>query len=376
MANNYPRSILIVNIRLIGDVVLSTSLLEVLKSAYPGAGIDFLVNRGTGEFLEKDPRVRRVYYSEKWSSHGRSYSNTYLADIFRKYDIAICMNASDRGILAAIAAGTRTRIGFYEPRNRFGAYWRKLFLSHALLYQEDVHVITRSRDILEALKLEADRLAVRIFWDDADADTVVSALRQNEIEEGYFVVHPFARWRYKYWDVSRFAEISDMVARKYNLRPVWTSSPDKEEVELLHATAQGCSVSPVLIPGTFSLNQMACLIRSASLYIGLDTAISHIAAASGIPVVALYGPTEMWRWHPWNNDASPGSRLPAGTRGTFREGSIVALQAACEHYPCIRPACYRDGIENPCLMALSVEDVFREIFVLMGAARCTGTLPA
>lgn len=369
MPNIAPQSILVINIRLIGDVVLSTPLLDILKSAYPDAEIDFLVNRGTGEFLEKDPRVRRVYYSEKWSSHGRSYSNSYMAAIFRKYDVSICMNASDRGVLAAIAAGMRTRIGFYEPRFKFGAFWRKLLLSHALVYLEDVHVITRCKEVLSALRLEADRLTVKIFWDDSDADVVESTLNRHEIQGGYFVVHPFARWQYKYWDVNRFARISDMVARRYNLRPVWTSSPDGKEMELLTTTASICSVPPVLIMGTFSLNQMACLIQKASLYIGLDTAISHIAAASGIPVVALYGPTEMWRWHPWNNNASLGVRMPAGTRGVFREGSIVAMQAECEHYPCIRPACYGDGIDNPCLMALSVDDVFREITTLLGPAR-------
>jgi heptosyltransferase-3 len=115
-----------------------------------------------------------------------------------------------------------------------------------------------------------------------------------------------------------------------------------------------------------TLNQMTCLIEQAALYIGLDTAISHIAASTGVPMVALYGPTEMWRWHPWDNESPVIDRATAGTsRGTFRSGSIIALQAACKHYPCIRPHCYREGCENPCMMALSTQDVFQEISMLL-----------
>jgi hypothetical protein len=82
-------------------------------------------------------------------------------------------------------------------------------------------------------------------------------------------------------------------------------------------------------------------------------------------MVALYGPTEMWRWHPWDNESSVKGPENAISRGTFRSGTIVAMQAACEHYPCIRPHCYREGCENPCLMALSVRDVFQEITGLL-----------
>ena len=132
------------------------------------------------------------------------------------------------------------------------------------------------------------------------------------------------------------------------------------------AAAARCVIPPVVIPGTLSLNQMTCLIEQAALYLGLDTAISHIAASTGVPMVALYGPTEMWRWHPWDNESSVAEHATAGvTRGSYRSGSIVALQAACEHYPCIRPHCYRDGLENPCMLALSTQDVLQEIGTLL-----------
>jgi len=366
MQTDHPQSILIINTRLIGDVVLSTPLLDLFVSAYPGAQIDFLVNRGTGEFLEKDPRVRRVYYSEKWHKGTRAGSNSYLKSLFRRYDIAVSLNKSDRACLAAVVAGRRTRVGFYDPEKTLGVWWRKLLMTRVLPYREDLHVVLHCQEVAETLGLPPDRLRVRLYWDEGDSEVVAGKLGSHGVPGGYAVIHPFARWRYKYWDIDRFIELSDRVAERFHLTPVWTSSPDPEEVALLVAAAGRCVTPPVVIPGTLTLNQMACLIERASLYLGLDTAISHIAASTGVPMVALYGPTEMWRWHPWDNESSVNGRGAADvSRGAYRSGTIVALQAACEHYPCIRPHCYREGGENPCMMALSTRDVLEEIGALL-----------
>ena len=86
--NPIPNTILIVNIRLIGDVILTTPLIGLLKDAYPEAAIDLLVNRGTGEFLEKDPRVRKVIYSNNREISAARKRNRYLMDIFCRYDMA------------------------------------------------------------------------------------------------------------------------------------------------------------------------------------------------------------------------------------------------------------------------------------------------
>ncbi len=362
--NFIPSTVLIINIRLIGDVIFTTPLIAMLKDAFPGVSIDVLANRGTAEFLEKDERVRRVIYSEKWKSGTRSPSSGYLKSLFRKYDLSICMNASDRGNIAAVVAGRRMSIGYYDPNKKMGMWWRKLLLTHAERYRMDNHVVMRCRDIAQRLGIKADRLRVQLFWDSADAAKVSSFLENAGAVNGFFVIHPFARWKYKYWDIKRFVELSDLVSKKYGLMPVWTSSPAPEEIEMLHRAAEGCKVRPSLVEGTFSLNQIACLLDKASLYLGLDTAVTHIAAAAGIPVVALYGPTDIWGWHPWDNDATAGI-VPEKHRGDVRSGNIVALQAPCGYDHCIRPGCYKDGRENPCMMDIGVEDVSQAVAGLL-----------
>jgi heptosyltransferase-3 len=146
--------------------------------------------------------------------------------------------------------------------------------------------------------------------------------------------------------------LSDMIASQHELIPVWTSSPDPTECAGLHKYSAKCTIKPKVIPGDFSLNQMACLMEGAALYIGLDTAVTHIAASTGVPLVALYGPTETHRWFPWNNSGTL-DQLQKCPRGRHRNGNTILIQNECRHPHCIRPEC-----TNRCMQRISVEDVF------------------
>jgi len=358
MMTPLPKTILIVNIRLIGDVILTTPLIGLLKEAYPAAEIDLLVGRGTGEFLEKDPRVRRVLYSEK---KGKGY----FRDIFGKYDLAINLNASDRGNIAILLAGRKARIGFYQGAAFWHNIWKKLLFTFPIPFPGYIHVARIGQLVIEAMGFRVERLKAKVFWDVADEKTVRSALSEKGCDSPYFVVHPFARWDYKYWRMERFAEVSDALVERYGWQPVWTSSPDGNEIEILREAARLCRHRPVLIPGEFSLNQMTCLLARSSFYLGLDTAISHLAATTGVPMVALYGPTQAERWSPWNNDGPVAQQCPA-LRGRQRSGYMVMLQKEWECVPCGRAGCGDRGGESPCLAAIEVEEVLDAVHSLLG----------
>ncbi|WP_337833322.1 glycosyltransferase family 9 protein [Geoanaerobacter pelophilus] len=353
-----PESILIVCIRLIGDVILTTPLIGLLKEAYPEAAIDILVGKGTGEFLEKDPRVRRVLYSEKGGKG-------YFREIFRRYDLAINMNASDRGNSAVLFAGRRQRVGFYLGRSFWKDVWKRLFFTHSLEFQENIPVARYCELVADALSIPGKRLQVKVFWDATDESKVSAILKGHNCATPFFVVHPFARWIYKYWKFDRFAAVSDAIAERYGLQPVWTSSPAAEEKRLLNEAADLCRTRPVLIAGELTLNQMTCLISRAAFYLGLDTAVTHLAASTGIPMVALYGPTFTSRWFPWHNDGDPAQGSPE-TRGVLQRGNIVVLQKDLECVPCGKAGCDDGGdAESPCLAAIGVDEVLMAVGLLL-----------
>ncbi len=361
-----PRSILVVCIRLIGDVILSTPLVGLLKSAYPDAEIDMLVNRGTGEFLEKDPRVRTVLYTRNREAR-KPVGNPepgYFLKIFGRYDMAITLNASDRGNLTVLIAGRRSRIGFYQELGVLKTGWRKLFLTHPILFPGMIHVARVGQIVAEAIAIPVPRLEAKVFWDLEDERKREEFLRREGIAGPFFVIHPFARWGYKYWVADRFAKVSDEIAGEYGLRPVWTSSPDPEEVRRLREAAGLCRIRPALCAGEFTLNQMTCLLSRAALYVGLDTAVSHLAATTGIPMVVLFGPTIAERWSPWNNEGPVEQQCPQA-RGVQRAGRMILIQKDWDCVPCGKAGCDGKGGESRCLMEIQVPEVLDAVRELL-----------
>ena len=84
-------------------------------------------------------------------------------------------------------------------------------------------------------------------------EKIVNKLKkEGKAIERYFVIHPFARWRYKYWNSKRFAEVSDAIAERCGWTPIWTTSPDKTEIEYIHEMKNYARVEPLLIEGTLT----------------------------------------------------------------------------------------------------------------------------
>ncbi|HEY4745111.1 MAG TPA: glycosyltransferase family 9 protein [Desulfuromonadaceae bacterium] len=369
-----PRSILVVNIRLIGDVILTTPLVGLLKEAFPEAAIDLLVARGTGEFLERDPRVRRVLYAHTGSKAERQ-RNVYQREIFRQYDLAITMNASDRGAMAVLLAGRKNRVGFYDQGRFWKGVWKRLLLTHPLALPEDIPVARHCRIVAEALRIPHERLTVKVYWDESDEARVRGILDECGVPDRFFVLHPFARWIYKFWGFERFAAVSDLIVERYGLHPVWTSSPSQDEKAQLATAVELCRHRPAIIAGELNLNQMTCLLGKAKLYVGLDTAVTHLAASTGVPLVALYGPTFTTRWFPWCNDA-PGPQDSPPSKGLLQRGQIVVVQKDLACVPCGKAGCNDDGLSpSPCLQEITVEEVLAAVDASFASGREKRILP-
>ncbi len=361
--NDRPGSILLINIRLIGDVILTTPLIAQLADAFPGVCIDVLVNAGTGDFLVEDDRVRsviRVSNKEfrKSKSSGEAGADChYLRRILRKYDWAINMNASDRGNFAAMAGGRGLRLGFSDRPASWKSMWRRLGLTHHLPFPKTGHIAERCQVVAEAIGLGQSHPVASVRFSAQTGRRVDEALRSAGVNGPYFVVHPFARWAYKLWHAERFAEVSDWVAGNYGMCPVWTSSPDPEECAMLDRAVGTAKVAPVVFRGSLSLNGISALLAGADFYLGLDTAVTHIAASHAVPLVALYGPTLLDRWHPWSNSGGSVVIPEADGRPFVQYGGAAIVRSQWPCVPCGFASCDDKGGPSPCIKEISVDAV-------------------
>jgi heptosyltransferase-3 len=114
----------------------------------------------------------------------------------------------------------------------------------------------------------------------------------------FVFIHPGTRWQRKRWEVEKWTALARALLQNHDFLIISTG-PDKEEIDL---AAQITAVSPKRVyatGGKLSWDANALLLRRADLFVGVDTAMCHLSAASGCPIVALFGPSYEGAWRPW-----------------------------------------------------------------------------
>jgi heptosyltransferase-3 len=173
-------------------------------------------------------------------------------------------------------------------------------------------------------------------------------LARHGLAQGGFVhVHPASRWTFKCWPADRVAALCDVLAAK-GLPIVLTSAPDAKEKALIDAVcaARDRSAVPpaptIDLSGQLSLKELAALTAQAKLFVGVDSAPMHIAAAMGTPVVAIFGPSGDREWGPWGDVGNNPHRVVASNTHPCR--------------PCGMAGC-NDSKVSDCLTTLPVSQV-------------------
>ena len=134
----------------------------------------------------------------------------------------------------------------------------------------------------------------------SEADWATSrALLPEEFRENYIVIQPTSRWFFKCWREDRMsALINALSAEGYAV--VLTSGPDDREKKMVDTIIAGCPQARLhSLAGQLTLRQLAAVIDHARLFIGVDSVPMHMAAALGTPLVALFGPSKLTFWRPW-----------------------------------------------------------------------------
>lgn len=353
-----PRAVLISALRLQGDVILSTPLIDMVRSEHPDCAIDFLVPKGMGSVLRADPRLRRVIEQDRGSP-------AYLGRIALRYDWAFSTNGSDRSILALLLAGRRRRIALTDGSTAVRHWWRHAALTHAVPIARGKPVVTNAVALARAAGLNPTRCRVQLHDAPEDTQVVAAFLAAHRLEPGRFVVmHMLSRQPFKEWAAERLAAASDALHDRHGLRTVWTGSPSATDRAKLLAARQAARHQPTISAGDLSLSSMHALLRLARLYVGVDTAITHIAAAAGVPMVALYGPTPTYYWAPWSNDWPIDHAFPAEP-GSFRDGPISVIQDADTFRQEHRFGQMRMDLPSRGMAAITVDQVMAEVHHLL-----------
>jgi ADP-heptose:LPS heptosyltransferase len=263
--------ILFITATRIGDAVLSTGLLGHLVERYPAARFTIAAGPAAAPLFAAVPRLERLIVVEKrrWSLH---WLALYAAVAATRWDIVLDL----RGSALAYVLRAGQRLG--EVRARDGE-----------------HRVAQLARILDL-----DPPPAPVLYLDASHERIAAAL----VPPGspVLAIGPAANWRGKQWRAERFAELALRLTAPGGILA-------GARVAVLAAAHERPQAAPLLaaIPderlidlvGRLDLLAAAAVLRRAALFVGNDTGLMHIAAASGAPTLGLFGPTQSARYAPW-----------------------------------------------------------------------------
>lgn len=328
-----PRSALVIALRYLGDVLLATPIAGTVKRLYPDCRVDMLVFDGAQAMLEGNADLHAVLTTREGASAFARLAQ--MKRLWRRYDLAVITSPGDPPVLFGCAAASR-RIGFL-PLESSTRRWKRALLTRHCDFEPLLPRIAHN-DRLAAL-LGAPQAGAVV---PPTARIAASAWRErlgfDAEHEAFAVVHPSPRWRYKRWTDAGWRELVGHLRRRIG-RVLITGAPAADEREYLDHLDLGAE-GVQRIDGRLRLAEAADLQRLATLYVGPDTAMTHLAAACGTPTLALYGPTDpvIWGPAPAGERAAPYQRVAAEQR----RGNVLLLQnpdLAC--VPCQLEGCER-----------------------------------
>ncbi|MDH7514938.1 MAG: glycosyltransferase family 9 protein [Bacteroidota bacterium] len=335
------RRILVIKLRAIGDILLSTIVLRNLRHAFPDARIDMLVEPPAQDIVERHPALDGVVL---FAAGKDSPLHVFRSLRRAHYDLVFDLFCNPRSAQFTFVSGAAVRVG-YPFRGRSWAY-----NVHVTSRADRVHNTEFNLDALSAVGIPIIDRSVTIDVpkeDSAWAQEYTAELRQNN--RMLVALNPSGTWESKRWPAEYFAALVDMLTERRNARVILLWGPGEEQTA---RSILAMTHSDAVVPPSTSLIRLAALLSACDAMITNDTGPMHIGAAVGIPVLGIFGPTNPLLQGPYN------------TRSTWvrREG-LTCLG-------CNRTVC---PIGKTCMTDLKPEVVFEAFAALLPESHGKGT---
>jgi len=301
--------ILLVRLRLIGDVVFTTPLLRALRRTYPDAELTYVVEPAAAPIVLHNPHLTRVMVLPKRRGAARLVDDMRVANSLRaaRFDVAIDLHGGPRSSWLTWASRAPMRIGYDIP----GRAWMYTHVVHRATALLPRNSVLNQWDLLAPLGIDqsdASTTPVEIADDPDAAADVDSRLRDKGVDAAsdLVIVHVSSNNPFRCWPEESFASlIVGLVREDVTRRVIVVSGPSDPDAATRireRAAQQLGALAPALVDlGNPELPALRALIARAAVYIGGDSGPLHVAATTTVPIVAVLGPTLIERSRPWRH---------------------------------------------------------------------------
>jgi heptosyltransferase-3 len=371
-----PKKVLFIATRQIGDVLVTTPLISQARELWPDAEFHFLGYRGKLDMIKGNPDIAQTIETSDRPKFGEYLSLFFK--LFQRYDLAVVTQPSDRAYFYGLAAAHQ-RVGVLgghpqglteqdkakKSKSDKQNAWKKAVSLHTV----DVdyftqHVITEKIRLLEIfyknpLELFKNPISVRAPAGDPIAPSIA-----GQLHSPYVVVHPGPLTAYKRWPLAYWQTLVTWIA-KQGWQVVLSASPAQQDLQLnkdiLSLLDEETRKHVVDTAGLLTIPQAGTLIRGAIAYVGVDTSITHLAAACNTPTIALFGPTPPTNFGPWPNGFI-GTQPYQRRARSQTVGNVTILQGPGECVPCRKAGCEdRASSNSECLDQLAPDQVIEAL---------------
>lgn len=367
----HVRRVLVVRLRSIGDTVLATPSLTALRRFLPDAQIDVLLEDWVAPVLETFDAVDNVITVGKSTSE-RIKIARYLRK--QRYDVAFNLHGGTTATLFTFASGAKRRVGFADYQYPF-LYTDLLSSSADFWGRSPTHSAEQQLALIGSMGVPVDDLpktslavtdkALASVEEKLTAETgdkrqetrdgrqaaentsfeslsslesLTSNAKEQKPRSAFALLHPAAAFAEKQWATEKFARVAEFLIQK-GMQTVAVAAPNERQI-LQNLTAE--ANVPVITFDNLTLPEITALASRASLFVGNDSGIAHIAAAVKTPVVVIFGSSNIDHWRPW----------------TDAPNEIVFSDKPCTHY---KGETNKGLLDPKCIKCVEVKDVAASI---------------
>jgi ADP-heptose:LPS heptosyltransferase len=335
--------VLILRLRSIGDIVLLTPALRLLKNWRPDLRLSVMVESRFRELLQGNPTVDEILVPGEGTGIAKLAARLATTRELRRRKFALCVNlhGGPTSRMMTRWCGAPWRAGFHHHR---GAQVYNVIIPDALtiLKKPSLHTAEHQAAAFFYLGLpitEIPRAEIYFRREDSDWWAVKRAELGIGAEQPYAILHPTAAYQTKQWAPEGFARLGKYLENQAGISVVYTCGPGESGV--IDAVEQAAG-APVRRLQGMSLGRFAAALASARLLIGNDSGPAHLAAALSRNLIVIFGSSSSPIWGPWQPQA------------THPELSVVQNPFECN--PCPGDHCYKFS-QPECILSITFEQV-------------------
>lgn len=312
-------NILLIQLKRIGDLILTTPAIAAVREKFPRAHLALVVSSGCHELLPAIPGLDRTFVARGKVTDAASWFSLAA----RRFDYCLDFTRNDRSAFLTLLSGAKKRIAADYPRQR-----EKIrILSYNELVHSPVglvHTVDYHLALLAPLGIREASRCVRLDLPASAVDRADGVLQDAQVRGEFLLLHPGSARIEKFWEPDRWAALIAWASER-QLPCILTSanSPlERAHIAKIKTHAQHPFAD---LSGQVDLLTLAALIQRARLLTTVDSAPMHLAVATRTPQVVLFGPTNPLHWHP---RFAPAIILQAGQAAPVAEFSPKQKPAA------------------------------------------------